>query len=688
MGNSIRIHTTPGGGDKYVNVKIDQDFDFLEVLSIKIRQEEIYRQYCSDHGVLVGRVLLNDGFGAPNCKVSIFIPLDENDEENPLVTALYPYKSPSDTDANYTRYNLFPDSKQNPNHVAVGTFPRKRRVINHDVTLYVYDKYYKFTTQTNSSGDFMIFGIPTGNQSVHFDLDLGDMESMSLSPGDLIESGVDEQEFEDIGGVLKFKTSNNLNMLPQIKSTDLDVIIMPLWGDKEQCTVGITRLDWSVNGLVIPSALFFGSVMSEFGNNCVSRNCLQQESYVGFMEKMEIEGLGGDIAITRVKNGVVEFYGNERIDDNGRWAFTLPMYEGRMVTDSTGVKIPSGNSSGIPTYGDYRFEFRLDKETSHQKSEQGLGIILAPNWQIELANPPIAYSEGVNTPTHSVNGPLDTVAGVTAAGANDIQSTNTTGYYLGYFHDRAYHFYYRFKAGGIFSILQNWNFGSDKFGDIPVIKNCKTLATQTPIFWTEEWGWMTGAVGYHKDIPGYKYFIPIFTKIDSNSNLSETNANDSRVVGCLYFPQFKIGSDWQHCENLVWGSSSSGGQSKEDIGGAKSSGPYYYIQAYPGVETSGGPNNYFDAGHATMGRTDIKDLTVGHDFFQDAFATLDPGLPNSSRDLQCGTSWWMVPNISGYISGIFNNQMYNIDGSRCYYVYFGIKKNNTSLDLVKQKYSV
>ena len=72
MGKSIRIHTTPGGDDKYVSLKIDQDFDFLEVLSIKIRQEEIYRQYCSDYGVLVGRVLLNDGFGAPNCKVSIF----------------------------------------------------------------------------------------------------------------------------------------------------------------------------------------------------------------------------------------------------------------------------------------------------------------------------------------------------------------------------------------------------------------------------------------------------------------------------------------------------------------------------------------------------------------------------------------------------------------------------------------
>ena len=150
------------------SVKIDQDFDFLEVLSIKIQQEEIYRQYCADYGVLVGRVLINDGFGAPNCKVSIFIPLDEIDEDNTLLSTLYPFKSPTDQDDQFIRYNLLPSSKQNFHHKVVGTFSDKRGTLNNDIHLEIYDKYYKFTTVTNDSGDFMIFGIPVGNPNGTF----------------------------------------------------------------------------------------------------------------------------------------------------------------------------------------------------------------------------------------------------------------------------------------------------------------------------------------------------------------------------------------------------------------------------------------------------------------------------------------------------------------------------------------
>ena len=36
MSETIRIRTTPNGNDTYVKVKIDQEFDFLEVLSLKI----------------------------------------------------------------------------------------------------------------------------------------------------------------------------------------------------------------------------------------------------------------------------------------------------------------------------------------------------------------------------------------------------------------------------------------------------------------------------------------------------------------------------------------------------------------------------------------------------------------------------------------------------------------------------
>ena len=80
--SNIRLRTTPGGEDKFLNLNIDQKFDFIEILSLTLRQEEVYQNFCSDYGVVVGRVTVNNGFGVPNAKVSIFIPIDDIDKEN------------------------------------------------------------------------------------------------------------------------------------------------------------------------------------------------------------------------------------------------------------------------------------------------------------------------------------------------------------------------------------------------------------------------------------------------------------------------------------------------------------------------------------------------------------------------------------------------------------------------------
>ena len=65
MPKSIRLRTQPGV-DRNINVKIDQDFDSLEILSLKLRQEDLYTQFCADYGVVVGRVIANNGLGIPN----------------------------------------------------------------------------------------------------------------------------------------------------------------------------------------------------------------------------------------------------------------------------------------------------------------------------------------------------------------------------------------------------------------------------------------------------------------------------------------------------------------------------------------------------------------------------------------------------------------------------------------------
>ena len=113
--NTVRIRTTPNGSDKYLKVKVEQDFDFIEILSLKITQEEAYTNYCSDYGVVAGRVIINSGFGVPNARVSIFIPLDDIDKNNPQIKGLYPYEIVTDKDHNGIRYNTLPRTSETDN---------------------------------------------------------------------------------------------------------------------------------------------------------------------------------------------------------------------------------------------------------------------------------------------------------------------------------------------------------------------------------------------------------------------------------------------------------------------------------------------------------------------------------------------------------------------------------------------
>ena len=66
-------------GDKLHNnyISIDanllQDYDTFDILSVKINCVDTYQLHNSNYGVVVGRVLANNGFGVPNAKLSIFI---------------------------------------------------------------------------------------------------------------------------------------------------------------------------------------------------------------------------------------------------------------------------------------------------------------------------------------------------------------------------------------------------------------------------------------------------------------------------------------------------------------------------------------------------------------------------------------------------------------------------------------
>lgn len=362
MSNSIRIRTTPNGTDKYLSLKLEQDFDFIEILSLKISQEKAYERFCSDYGVIAGRVIINSGFGIPNAKVSVFIPISEEDKKRPEIKSIYPYENVSDVDSNGVRYNLLPKENDTNNdcYTIIGTFPSKREQLDNDEMLEVYCKYYKFTTTTNFAGDFMIFGVPLGQHTVHVDVDMSDIGIASQKPYNLIDQGTPLKFFNS---PTKFKKNKNLNSLAQVKSANIGVNVQPFWGDLETCVVGINRLDIDLNYNINPTAIFMGSIFGDSQKNSINKRCRPRSKMGSLCEQVP---RAGTIEMLRKNiNGDIERFdvdGGRVIDDNGAWAYQIPMNLDYITTDEEGNLIPSDDQNiGIPTRARVRFRISMDE---------------------------------------------------------------------------------------------------------------------------------------------------------------------------------------------------------------------------------------------------------------------------------------------------------------------------------------
>jgi hypothetical protein len=373
MSKSIRLRTQPGV-DKSIKISIDQEFDYLEILSLKILQSDIYTRQCSDYGVVVGRVSVNNGFGLPNAKVSIFLPLDNLDQNNPIISELYPYKTLLDNNDDGYRYNLLPYVKSYSNHVPTGTFFTRNDVLTNPTLIEVYDKYYKYNATTNESGDFMIFGVPVGSHTIVMDVDLSDIGEFSLSPQDLIRMGL-ATEAQVAGN--KFRSSNNLRELPQIINLTKSIEVEPLWGEAEICNLGITRTDFDLSSEskidIRPTSIFMGSIISDSGTNALKSRC-KPTNKSGYLCSL-VAGPGEILAIRQTIQQDSSGYpileslslesGGKVIDENGAWLIDVPMNMDYYTTNEFGELVLSNDPEiGIPTKAKYRFKIKWNQSPS------------------------------------------------------------------------------------------------------------------------------------------------------------------------------------------------------------------------------------------------------------------------------------------------------------------------------------
>jgi len=423
---SFRILTKKGLLDEQQNqsivVNLDQHYNQLDVLSLTLTQEDLYTNKCSDWGVVVGRVTANNGVGVPNAKISIFIPIQVEDESRPEIVSRYPFKQISDQ-KDGVRYNLLPSVKQSKEHTPVGTFPTKDQILRDDVWIEVYQRYYRFTTRTNDAGDYMFYGVPIGIYTLHFDIDISDIGELSVLPFELIAQGASPEHFAN---PYKFKSSKDIDNLPQIITKDKTIQVQPFWGSEDLCEVSLLRSDFDLTeqGVELKSyCLFMGSVVSDSGSNSVNKNCGiknnvgehgQLVSGPGFINILHVIDSDGDNIPDRVEQ---KDEPRAMINENGAFVFLLELTGQKVITDEFGNEVISPDaSSGIIKNGFYRFKLGLGFE-SNARIKSTANYIVPNNGKSDYA---YLFNRNDVTFYDDTNGlPFDTVPGFNTLSQNN-----------------------------------------------------------------------------------------------------------------------------------------------------------------------------------------------------------------------------------------------------------------------------
>lgn len=267
----------------YLNVKLDNTIESLDVLSLKLFQKDLYKYYDSNYGIIVGRVVANGGTGVPNCRISVFIPVEENNlteiktlEDLKVIQSqkIYPFKTPTDVDSEGKIYNLLPKFSRNryfnnfPDNeygigatpkTPVGSFNEQEQIVSNETLLEVYQKYFKYSTLTNESGDYILIVPSNTEHQIIMNCDITDIGKYSMSVSQLKTQGASPSFFDENGTLII--PSNDITKLPNIDIQTTNLFVKPLWTQDTDKTdyVGINRLDFNISKRITPYSTIVGN---------------------------------------------------------------------------------------------------------------------------------------------------------------------------------------------------------------------------------------------------------------------------------------------------------------------------------------------------------------------------------------------------------------------------------------------
>jgi len=428
---SLRVRTNIG--DTYLSVNLDQTYESLDILSLKIYQRDVYRLFDADYSIIVGRVTAQD-IGIPNCRISVFVPNNEDTIIGPTqlddikkieAATIYPYKTVFDKDGYGKIYNLLPRYSRNrgfngfpTNEYAagaspktpVGTFPEKEEILTNETLAYVYDKYYKYSTFTNESGDYILVVPSNRTYSVNMSCDITDIGRFSTTYELLkAEGAFPDSYFTEDGNI---NTEIPLERLPNIDIQNQSIYVKPLWSQNpDNGNVGVNRLDFKLQKKIQPFATVFGNFMSHNkdhwwrypnqNNGCNGDTKEDAQNCPGSVNPEEIK-IGNlqagtlKLRVFNIKNTVPEYDAdllnsgiilnnydyNTDIEllpeskyrfeqDNGNAYITIPCNRNKVITNEFGEIISVADDNEAGAFTSFRGYFILENENGNVNPEPG-----------------------------------------------------------------------------------------------------------------------------------------------------------------------------------------------------------------------------------------------------------------------------------------------------------------------------
>ena len=146
-----------------------------------------------------------------------------------------------------------------------------------ETVAYVYDKYLKFTTVTNESGDYILTVPSNRSYTVNMSCDITDIGKFSTAAPLLRTEGYPESLFTEDG--TQINEDIPLERLPNIDIQNQSITVKPLWSqDTSNTNVGINRLDFNLIKRIKPFSTIVGNFFTQnsgtwWGDRIIFRVC-------------------------------------------------------------------------------------------------------------------------------------------------------------------------------------------------------------------------------------------------------------------------------------------------------------------------------------------------------------------------------------------------------------------------------